>query len=75
MNTIGELIETSAAICDDVAAFATSANHRFGDLARLLRNLAVKEAPGESVVPSTIERARARVEAARHGIRLGEDGR
>lgn len=75
MNKLGEIIETSAAICDDVAEFGTAAHHRFGELARLLRTLAANEAPEANVMPSAIERARARVEAARHGIRLGRDGR
>jgi len=75
MNKFGELIETSAAICDDVADFATGAQHRFSELSRLLRALAADEPPAANAVPSRIERTRARVEAARHGIRLGKDGR
>jgi hypothetical protein len=75
MNRLGELIETSAAICDDVADFATGAHHRFGELARLLRAFAADKPPAASVVPSRIERTRAGVEAARHGIRLEKDGR
>ncbi len=73
MNKFGELIETSAAICDDVAGFATGAHRHFGELARLLRALATDETPGANAVPSRIERMRARAEAARHGIRLGKD--